>query len=573
MKLITDSNLELVIQKFYERVIEEFSVADSAHRLETGRNLTIGEVSKTFDGTQDLFWSLTDIGIGSPSNLTTSNKSNVVNAINELNANKASIAYVDNAVENVSIDDAVTAVELVGNVDDIEIDFVTQSELEEALSNLDDIDIDGMVTAVDVGNVNIGQGGGSGGVDDSVIGQLSSLQTANKTNLVGAINELFQNANNGKELIATAIGSPLSSSDTFSAMSTKINTLTTNFKSALLNKGVAISGTDTFQSLITKIESIDGGSSNVGTKVATGEVAVSAVNKTFTLTELDPNTGVETTSETISLPCYAMTVDFEPSMFNAEIVFDMEGDYSVTCTYRYDNLSNSNAKVVMAGFGFTLVTPLLKEGNTIYLPDVFSIESGEGTSTPKYPMLRSSYAAMGIGEVGEDPALLESLKSVLQSEGVSVSSSDTIATLISKVDSEFDRQVVPQGTATVSDVISGKTFMNSTGQLLTGTASKGLATATGTVNVSSTLYTSKSFSINVGFTPTRLIAIIPKVWYNSGSIEHQNVVVTNGTTTTLNAGANQNGTITISSMSSSSFNIQMSSLQIPSGNITWIAFG
>ena len=573
MKLITDSNLELVIQKFYERVIEEFSVADSAHRLETGRNLTIGEVSKTFDGTQDLFWSLTDIGIGSPSNLTTSNKSNVVNAINELNANKASIAYVDNAVENVSIDDAVTAVELVGNVDDIEIDFVTQSELEEALSNLDDIDIDGMVTAVDVGNVNIGQGGGSGGVDDSVIGQLSSLQTANKTNLVGAINELFQNANNGKELIATAIGSPLSSSDTFSAMSTKINTLTTNFKSALLNKGVAISGTDTFQSLITKIESIDGGSSNVGTKVATGEVAVSAVNKTFTLTELDPNTGVETTSETISLPCYAMTVDFEPSMFNAEIVFDMEGDYSVTCTYRYDNLSNSNAKVVMAGFGFTLVTPLLKEGNTIYLPDVFSIESGEGTSTPKYPMLRSSYAAMGIGEVGENPALLESLKSVLQSEGVSVSSSDTIATLISKVDSEFDRQVVPQGTATVSDVISGKTFMNSTGQLLTGTASKGLATATGTVNVSSTLYTSKSFSINVGFTPTRLIAIIPKVWYNSGSIEHQNVVVTNGTTTTLNAGANQNGTITISSMSSSSFNIQMSSLQIPSGNITWIAFG
>ena len=151
MKLITDSNLELVIQAFYDRILEEFSVVDSAHKLETGRNLTIGEVSKVFDGTQDLFWSLTDIGIGSPSNLTTSNKSNVVNAINELNANKASIAYVDNAVENVSIDDAVIAAELVGNVEDIEIAYA--------------------------------------------IGQLSSLLTTNKGSIVDAINELYQMIN------------------------------------------------------------------------------------------------------------------------------------------------------------------------------------------------------------------------------------------------------------------------------------------------------------------------------------------------------------------------------------------
>lgn len=148
-----------------------------------------------------------------------------------------------------------------------------------------------------------------------------------------------------------------------------------------------------------------------------------------------------------------------------------------------------------------------------------------------------------------------------------------MASLISKVDSEFDRQIVPQGTATINDVISGKTFINSTGQLLTGTASKGLSTATGTVNVSSIIYTSKSFTINANFTPTRLILIIPKVWYDSGTIEHQNVVVTNGTTTTLNAGAGQNGTIKISSMTATSFNIQMSSLQIPSCTITWIAFG
>ena len=153
-----------------------------------------------------------------------------------------------------------------------------------------------------------------------------------------------------------------------------------------------------------------------------------------------------------------------------------------------------------------------------------------------------------------------------------VTEEDDMASLINKVDEEFDRQVVPQGTATINDVVSGKTFINSTGQLLTGTASKGLATATGTVNVSSTLYTSKSFTINIDFTPTRLILIVPKVWYNSGVIEHKNVIVTNETTT-LNAGPNENGTIKVSSMTSFSFNIQMKGLQIPECTITWIAIG
>ena len=69
---------------------------------------------------------------------------------------------------------------------------------------------------------------------DNTSGDKSQLQTNAKGSLVDAINELFQNANNGKELIATAIGEPLTAEDTFSAMSNGIDGLTTSFKTALM---------------------------------------------------------------------------------------------------------------------------------------------------------------------------------------------------------------------------------------------------------------------------------------------------------------------------------------------------
>lgn len=68
--------------------------------------------------------------------------------------------------------------------------------------------------------------------------------------------EAFQFANSGKTTIATAIGSPLVSTDTFSAMGTKINTLTSTFKTKLNNKGIATVASDNLNSLITKIDSI-----------------------------------------------------------------------------------------------------------------------------------------------------------------------------------------------------------------------------------------------------------------------------------------------------------------------------
>ena len=54
-------------------------------------------------------------------------------------------------------------------------------------------------------------------------GDLTKLQTTNKNNLVGAINELFQNVDSGKQLIAGAIGdSSITKDSTFQAMSNAI---------------------------------------------------------------------------------------------------------------------------------------------------------------------------------------------------------------------------------------------------------------------------------------------------------------------------------------------------------------
>ena len=84
---------------------------------------------------------------------------------------------------------------------------------------------------------------------------INELSTNSKT-VIGAINELFQSANNGKELIANAIGEPLNAEDTFSAMSNDINSLLSTFKTNMMNNGVTVESSDKFKSLIDKIATL-----------------------------------------------------------------------------------------------------------------------------------------------------------------------------------------------------------------------------------------------------------------------------------------------------------------------------
>ena len=123
------------------------------------------------------------------------------------------------------------------------------------------------------------------------------------------------------------------------------------------------------------------------------------------------------------------------------------------------------------------------------------------------------------------------LRIILTDEGVSVSDEDDMDSLISKVDSEFDNQVVPAGTAVAANVDSGKTFINSTGQLVTGTSTK--VSPAGTA-VASNVLSGKTFINSTGSTVTGTMA-------NRGGAQ----TVTPGTSNkTLNSGY-YSGNITV----------------------------
>lgn len=91
------------------------------------------------------------------------------------------------------------------------------------------------------------------------IGDTSALQTTNKENLVQAINELFQSANNGKTLIANVVGSPVLATQTFQQQATNIQSLKTTLAVNLINKGVSSSGSSTLNTLIDKVNNINTG--------------------------------------------------------------------------------------------------------------------------------------------------------------------------------------------------------------------------------------------------------------------------------------------------------------------------
>lgn len=96
-----------------------------------------------------------------------------------------------------------------------------------------------------------------------------------------------------------------------------------------------------------------------------------------------------------------------------------------------------------------------------------------------------------------EEAYKTSIISILQSAGVSASTDETLGELIAKIDTALDSRVTPAGTAVAGDVLSGKTFINSTGQTITGTITNRGGAQTVTPGTSNKTLNSGYYSGNI----------------------------------------------------------------------------
>ena len=241
------------------------------------------------------------------------------------------------------------------------------------------------------------------GVNEEEIGNMNELQTTNKSSIVGAINELFQSANNGKELIANAIGEPLDASDTFSAMSGDINGLLAKFKTNMMNNGITVNSSDKFKSLIDKIATMAEEGSGKGIQYASGNGVISYRNL-----------------RDVGFP---VNIDFVPTL----LFVDFDGVYNNnTCC----NVMTGDCIAHIGGCGSnTRINFILKYENG-YVKTV-SVEVNT-TYNNIDNTTNFTWYAIGVGE--EDTTLRDSLASILGDKGVEVNPEDDMASLISKVD-------------------------------------------------------------------------------------------------------------------------------------------
>ena len=257
----------------------------------------------------------------------------------------------------------------------------------------------------------------------SLIGDLDQLETTAKGNAVEAINELLANGGNkeelealiaeiaeGKELIANAVGEPLTAEESFDEMSNDINSLLSTFKTNMMNNGVTVESGDKFKQLIDKIATMVEEGSGKGIQFASGDtIEINYASRT------DYGT-VKTTINT--------NLNFTPN-------------YVFVCV---DTLINSKThkNVVFSNLYKTQIAGGTLDGTTVTVTDIRQESFKISVLDSSFNLGAGTWYAIGVGE--EDTTLRDSLASILQEEGVSVSEEDDMASLITKVDEEFNNK-------------------------------------------------------------------------------------------------------------------------------------
>ena len=260
------------------------------------------------------------------------------------------------------------------------------------------------------------------------IGNLDSLETDAKGNMVQAINELVEKLDNsaeienGKELIANAVGEPLTAEESFDEMSNDINGLLSQFKTNMMNNGITVESSDRFKSLIDKIAEMsesDGG--NKGIQFAQGTLSASA-----------------TVVSSMVIP-FSEPLDFTPQYI---FVSDFHG-------YYIQSVMISN------------ICPVSNtEGGTFTITELTNTGFSLNVSSNWCSVNNNTFYAIGVGE--EDTTLRDSLASILEEEGVIVTEEDDMASLITKVDEEFKNSlsIIPGTKYTMREGVSYSSISN-----------------------------------------------------------------------------------------------------------------
>ena len=255
--------------------------------------------------------------------------------------------------------------------------------------------------------------------------------------IVGAFIEFF-----GKNIIADTIGEPLNDTDTYSKMSSDINNLLSTFKTNMMNAGVAVESNDKYKSLIEKIKGLTEGEGNKG------------IQYTKLTGQWEIQSNQSTGNKTISIP---LGLDFTPSIIicyfptyaaygfgGGAYFYNLSGQQNVIVANNipYINAQNSNSKMEITNIS----SESISISNGFYTPDGERYYFLGGICTEIY--------AIGVGE--EDTTLRDSLASILEDEGVNVTEEDTMASLITKVDEEFDNRKQILVNALVNEGLNAK---------------------------------------------------------------------------------------------------------------------
>lgn len=299
--------------------------------------------------------------------------------------------------------------------------------------------------------------------EDEKIGDISQLSTEEKGSLVGAINELFQNANNGKQIIADAIGSPLSGDDTFAAMGNEINQMITDFRNALAVKGVNAPA-DKMEGLIEKIGDI----------LQEGSVLNNYCYETGTYEGVSGTIPINLSFEPLIIFCKVS------SRFTA---YTVNGDRTEPLTYNMwiSNLNTTSTKIG----GAVQSSPTYDMTITDVSSESFTISGGSFShSTIEWYAIGSSQLQHNGGERTITPSTTnQTLPLGYYAGEITVSGdSDLVAGNIKSGVNIFGitgTAPIPSGNATASQVLTGYTFSNGSGVGISGTmANNGAKTFT-----------------------------------------------------------------------------------------------